>query len=73
MKSWMKNRLKHDPKSWIKFVSVVLIGAGAGYIYYYYFGCQGTCPLTNNSNITIGLGAFMGLNFGMDFIIKKNK
>jgi F0F1-type ATP synthase assembly protein I len=73
MKRWMKNRLKNDPKSWIKFVSVVLIGAGAGYVYYHYFGCQGTCPLTNNSNITIGLGAFLGMNFGMDFIMKKNK
>lgn len=71
MKSWIKNKLTNDPKAWIKFIIVVLFGAGLGYIYYQYWGCSGTCPITNSSNITTGLGAFMGMNFGMDFIIKK--
>ena len=73
MKTWLKNKFSNEPKAWAKFLAVVLIGAGLGYLYYQYLGCRGTCPLTNNSNITIGLGAFMGINFGMDFIMKKNK
>jgi F0F1-type ATP synthase assembly protein I len=73
MKMWIKNRFTQDPAAWFKFISVVLIGAGIGYFYYQYFGCRGTCPLTNNSNITTGLGAFMGLNFGIDFIKKRKK
>lgn len=73
MKTWIKNKFATEPKAWIKFFAVVFIGTGLGYLYYQYFGCQGTCPLTNNSNITMGLGAFLGINFGIDYIIKKDK
>jgi hypothetical protein len=71
MQKWIKKRFTNDPKAWAKFFAVALFGAGLGYLYYNYFGCNGTCPMTNNSNITIGIGAFLGANFGIDFIMNK--
>jgi hypothetical protein len=73
MRTWLKKRFSTDPKAWFKFLSLVLVGAGLGYTYYYYFGCNGTCPITNNSNLTVGLGTFLGANIGIDFIVNKNK
>ena len=73
MLKWIKRRFSTDPKAWIKFLAVALLGAGIGYLFYNYFGCNGTCPITNNSNLTVGLGAFMGANFGIDFIMNKKE
>jgi hypothetical protein len=41
-----------------------MIGAAAGYLYYYYIGCySGTCPITGNPCISTGYGALAGLVF----------
>ena len=40
----------------------VLIGATAGYAYYYFVGCaSGTCPITSNPWISTAYGALLGL------------
>ncbi len=40
----------------------VLIGAVAGFAYYYFIGCHsGTCPITSNPYISTGYGAMMGV------------
>ena len=73
MRNLIKKRFSTDPKDWTKFFAVALLGAGLGYSYYTYFGCNGTCPITNNTNLTVGLGAFIGANFGIDFIMNKKE
>lgn len=42
----------------------VIIGALAGYLYYYYIGCySGSCPITSNPWFSTGYGALAGLIF----------
>lgn len=50
----------------------IIIGAVAGYAYYYYVGCQsGSCPITSNPvNMILYGSLFGGLLF---FKEKKNK
>jgi len=49
-----------------KYILGTLIGAFAGYLYYYYIGCAGgTCPITSNPYASIGFGALAGF-----FIVK---
>ncbi len=39
-----------------------ILGAAAGYAYYYFVGCSsGTCPITSNWHISTLYGAGMGL------------
>jgi hypothetical protein len=39
----------------------MLIGAAAGYAYYYYIGCaSGVCPITSNPWISTAYGALLG-------------
>jgi len=38
-----------------------IVGAAAGYAYYYYIGCaSGTCPITANPYISTAYGAAVG-------------
>jgi hypothetical protein len=42
-------------------VTLILIGAIAGYAYYYYIGCaSGTCPITSSPWISTAYGAVVG-------------
>lgn len=39
----------------------VVLGATAGYAYYYFIGCaSGTCPITSNPWISTAYGALLG-------------
>ncbi len=50
----------------------VVLGAGAGFAYYYFIGCaSGTCPITSNPYISTGYGAGMGMIWGFGSIKKK--
>ncbi len=45
----------------LRLVLGIVIGAIAGYGYYYYIGCySGTCPITSNPYNTIAYGALLG-------------
>ncbi len=44
-----------------KFTLPIIIGAGLGYAYYYFIGCNtGTCPITSNPYTTTAYGALLG-------------
>lgn len=48
----------------LRTVSSVLIGAAAGFGYYYFVGCKsGSCPITGSPYISTLYGAVMGLVF----------
>ncbi|MGD2085811.1 MAG: DUF6132 family protein [Candidatus Aminicenantes bacterium] len=55
IKKWIKNK-------WFRRSLFVLIGALAGFAYYYFIGCTGNaCPITSNPYISIGYGSLIGL------------
>ena len=50
-----------------------ILGALAGFLYYYFIGCSsGTCPITSNPYISIAYGALMGYLI-FDMFKKKKK
>lgn len=48
-----------------KLMAFTIIGASAGYLYYYLTGCNNTCSITSFSYNSILYGAFCGIVFGM--------
>lgn len=57
-----------------KRVLPVVAGAIAGYAYYNFIGCNGSCPISGNPYVSTAYGAFAGFLF-VDWktIFKKNK
>ncbi len=48
-------------KRWIFISAGTLVGAAAGYAYYYFIGCaNGTCAITSNPINSTLYGVFMG-------------
>lgn len=48
----------------IKQVSIILLGATAGFAYYYFIGCaSGTCPIQSNPYISTAYGALIAAIF----------
>ena len=35
-------------KKWMRILIFVVIGALLGLVYYHFFGCNGTCPITSS-------------------------
>lgn len=60
--------------TWTKRIFPVAAGAIGGYAYYYYIGCNGTCPISGNPYVSTIYGAFAGFLF-IDWkkIFNKNK
>ncbi len=58
---------------WSKRILPVVLGAVGGYSYYYYVGCNGSCPISGNPVISTAYGAFAGFLF-VDWksLFKKN-
>jgi len=51
-------------KARIKQIAIVLLGAVAGYSYYYFIGCaSGTCPIQSNPYISTAYGALIAAIF----------
>lgn len=48
---------------WAKRILPVTLGAIAGYSYYYYVGCSGSCPISGNPYVSTLYGAFAGFLF----------
>lgn len=48
---------------WTKQILPVVGGAIAGYSYYYYVGCNGSCPISGNPYVSTVYGAFAGFLF----------
>lgn len=52
---------------WIKRVLFVLIGASAGFAYYWFIGCvSGACVITSNPYISTAYGAALGALLAWD-------
>lgn len=52
---------------WLKLTLFAIIGAGAGFAYYYFIGCMGnSCPLSSNPYLMTGYGLGAGLLLGWD-------
>ena len=55
-------------------IGFALIGAIAGYAYYYFVGCDGgTCPITSNWHVSTLYGSLMGLVLGFPTNSKTKK
>ena len=51
---------------YLKLAIFTIIGAGGGFAYYYYVGCNsGGCPLTSTWYVTTIYGGFMGMVLGI--------
>jgi hypothetical protein len=46
-------------------VAFTIIGASAGFLYYYLIGCNNTCSITSSPYNSILYGAFCGMIIGM--------
>ncbi len=54
--------MKIDKTFLIKRILPVVAGAGLGYAYYYFIGCNnGSCAITSNPYISTAYGAVLGL------------
>ena len=60
-------------KSILKFVIPIVIGAVAGYAYYYYIGCDRGCAITGNPWTSALYGVAVGAVFSNWHIFKKTK
>jgi xanthine/uracil permease len=45
----------------------IVIGGLAGYLYYYFIGCDGTCPISSNPWRSILSGSVVGTLLGSTF------
>lgn len=55
------NRNREKVLFWTKRVVPIILGAGGGYLYYFYIGCLGdSCPITSNPWTSTGYGAMIG-------------
>ena len=61
-------------KLYIKIILYSLIGAGLGFGYYYFIGCNtGSCPITSNWEVSTLYGAGMGLILALPLGKKKEE
>lgn len=52
---------------WMKLVTFAILGAGAGFAYYYFIGCAtNACPITSNPFISTAYGFGVGILLGWD-------
>lgn len=55
------NKLEYKMKKYLINIAVgIIIGGILGYLYYYFVGCSGSCPITSNWMISVLYGAFLG-------------
>ncbi len=56
----MEKIIQKLKRNWLYLLGGV-IGAGGGYIYWYYIGCtSGTCPITSSPYASVVWGAILG-------------
>lgn len=59
-------------KNYLRISIFSLLGALAGYAYYYFIGCKsGTCPITSNWEISTLYGLIAGIIIGLPSNKKK--
>ena len=60
-------------KNAVKILLFVLAGAGFGYLYYVFFGCRGSCPITSDPVKTMVYFAAVGGLISVLFLPEKKK
>lgn len=62
-----------NKKNYIRISIFSLLGAFAGYAYYFFIGCKsGTCPITSNWEISTLYGLIAGIVIGIPSNKKKD-
>lgn len=51
----------------LKVIIGILLGGLTGYLYYYFIGCDGTCPISSNPIRSILYGSAVGTLLGSAF------
>lgn len=51
----------------MKILLGIVLGGLAGYLYYYFIGCDGTCPISSNPIRSILYGSVVGILLGATF------
>jgi LPXTG-motif cell wall-anchored protein len=65
--------MKMTKNNWLLIVGL-LIGALGGFLYYKFWGCNGSCAITSSPWRSMGYGALMGVLLFMNFqSTKKDK
>ena len=64
-------KFKIDKNFLLKKVLPVFAGAALGFSYYYFIGCNGSCPLSGNPYISTLYGAGLGLLWAFPLNSKK--
>lgn len=54
-------------------IVIIVIGAISGYLYYFYIGCSGSCPISSNQYFSTLYGALVGYLFSEAITEKKNE
>ena len=57
----MRDYVEYLKKGWHVRVVFGVVGAGLGFAYYTFIGCEGGCPITGNPWTSTAYGAFLGL------------
>ena len=58
-------------KSWLYVILAAALGAAAGLLYYHFFGCNGTCPITSDPWRTAVWFSLVGGLLGLAFSPEK--
>lgn len=60
-------------RKYVKTVITTIVGAGIGYAWYYYYGCENACAITSSGTQMTAIGAIFGLIFGFPTSSKKEQ
>ena len=67
------NRLKIRSKNFVKSGLGILLGGMAGYLYFHFYGCEGSCAITSSPVNSSLYGSMMGAFLLNSFSKEKSK
>ena len=67
MENKLVDKTKKRRQRALKIILGIVLGGTAGYLYYHFYGCDGTCLITSNPIRSILYGSVMGTLLGSAF------
>ncbi len=67
MENQVLDKSKKRRQRAVKVIIGIILGGTAGYLYYYFYGCDGTCLITSSPIRSILYGSVMGTLLGSAF------